>query len=151
MASDQQYLGKHATKGDGKTTVAIQTLTAERLLEHARSLWAASPAERCAEQQQQREQQPRRQQVESQNFDQFRQARDWDVVGAWSLLYPVDQGVTKIEVKDYCGLAIGDMVEIDFATNIAEVITVSRFGSVIASAPTRFAHAAGAPVRRLIE
>ena len=72
------------------------------------------------------------------------------MVGAWSLLYPIDHGVTRIELNDYSGLAIGDIVEIDFATNIAEVITISKFGSVVASAPTRFAHAAGAPVRRLL-
>ena len=141
-------------KGDGKTTEAKQLLTAERLREHARSHRAASPAERCAEQQQQREQRQQPQQAESQNFDQFRQARDWDVwgpVGAWSLLHPIDQGVTEIELKHYSGLAIGDIVEIDFATKNAEVITICKFGSVIASAPTRFAHAAGAPVRRLLE
>jgi len=94
-------------KGDGKTTEAEPTLTVERLREHARSHQA--------------------QQAESQNFDQFRQARDWDVwgpVGAWNLLHPIDQGVTEIELKNYSGLAIGEIVEIDFATNSAEVITI---------------------------
>lgn len=134
-------------KGDRKTEA--KPLTAERLREHTRSHRAASPAERCAQQKQQ--QQPPNQQAESQNMDQFHQARERDVVGAWSVLYPIEQGVTKIEFKDYFGLAIGEIVEIYFATSSAEVITVIKFGSVIASAPTRFAHAAGAPVLRLIE
>ena len=72
-------------------------------------------------------------------------------VGAWSLLQPVEAGDTILQFDAYDGLAVGDILEIDFSSPQAEFITVARFGSVVASAPLRFQHGAGSEVRRVIE
>ena len=72
-------------------------------------------------------------------------------VGAWCMLQATAAGETRLQLDHYAGLAVGDIVEIDIGTNVAEVVTIVRFGTVIASAPTRYARAAGAPIRRLLE
>jgi hypothetical protein len=71
--------------------------------------------------------------------------------GQWQVLQSTEAGVTRLELKEYDGLAIGDIIEIDAGTAAAEVVTVIKFGSILISAPTRFSHRAGASVRRLIE
>ena len=67
------------------------------------------------------------------------------------MLQSIEAGISKFELKDYAGLAVGDILEVDGGTDIAEVLTVVKFGSIYVSAPTRFPHAAGASIRRLIE
>jgi len=71
--------------------------------------------------------------------------------GQWQLLYPIEAHATSAEFQSYSGLAVGDVLEISAGASSAEVVTISKFGSVHCSAPTRFERQAGAPVRRLIE
>ena len=71
--------------------------------------------------------------------------------GQWLLLYPIEARSIKADFQAYDGLAVGDILELSAGTDRAEVVTVTKFGSVYFSAPTRFEHAAGSAVRRLIE
>ena len=70
--------------------------------------------------------------------------------GTWQLLYPIAAQATSAEFQSYSGLAVGDILELSAGSERAEFVTISRFASVHFSGPTRFEHAAGAPVRRII-
>ena len=69
----------------------------------------------------------------------------------WNLVQPANAGECVLHLASYDGLAVGDILEVDFAAQHAEFVTVARFGSVVTSAPLRFDHSAGAQVRRIIE
>ena len=74
----------------------------------------------------------------------------WGQIGAWKLLQRTEAGSQRLELDVYDCLAVGDVLEIDFGTPEAEFITVTKFGSIIPAAPTRFPHNPGAEVRRIV-
>ena len=69
----------------------------------------------------------------------------------WRLLAPVSAGDLSLQLAGYDGLAVGDVIEISSGTPQAEVVVISRFGSIHLVSPLRGAHPSGAAVRRLIE
>ena len=73
------------------------------------------------------------------------------VMGKWEIAGEVKVGVSRLELVEYAGLAIGDTLELSPGTSIAEIVTVTGFGSVLLAAPTRYAHPNGSGVRRLVE
>ena len=62
----------------------------------------------------------------------------------WKVSLDVEAGVAKLEFDNYGNLPIGDILEIDPGTEMAEMVTITKFGSVYLSGPTRFPHRAGA-------
>ena len=83
--------------------------------------------------------------------DAAKEAKTTTTNGQWQLLYPIEARFTKADFQAYDGLAVGDILELSAGTDRAEVVTVTKFGSVYFSVPTRFEHAAGSAARLLIE
>ena len=73
------------------------------------------------------------------------------VMGRWEIDGEVQVGASRLELVEYAGLAIGDTLELSPGTSIAEIVTITGFGSVLLAAPTRYAHPHGSGVRRLVE
>ena len=57
----------------------------------------------------------------------------------------------KLDLDNYSGVAVGDTLELDPGTPIAEIVTIVKFGSIYLASPTRFQHVSGTIVRRLVE
>ena len=126
-----------------KVPGTASALTANALREHTRSFRTKSPPEQSEHAQATNEAArasglPPRQEP-------------WAHVGACELFQPASAGALKIQLDAMDGLAIGDVLELSFGTDRAEVITVAGFGSVIFAAPLCCSHPAGTPVRRLLE
>ena len=155
-ASSSQHAAENATAaGQQRQGAGGQaSLTTEAVRQHTQSFRTASPAEQLPRQQ--------RQYANSHasggaggNGGSGQRLPDprgpWGRIGAWRLLQRTEAGSQRLELDVYDGLAVGDVLEIDFGTPEAEFITVTKFGSIIPAAPTRFAHNPGAEVRRIVE
>ena len=73
------------------------------------------------------------------------------LLGNWKTSQDFSAGATRLLLEDYSGLAVGDTLELSPGTTAAEVVTIVGFGSLLIAAPTRFSHAAGTGIRRLLE
>ena len=73
------------------------------------------------------------------------------MLGRWEVAEAISVGTSKIQMKEYGGVAVGDTLELSPGTSVAEVVTIVGFGSLLLAAPTRFAHPSGSAVRRLME
>ena len=63
----------------------------------------------------------------------------------------MQSGESVLHLEDYTGLAIGDVLELSSGESNAEIVVVSRFGSIYLVSATRNGHDVSAPVRRLVE
>jgi len=72
-------------------------------------------------------------------------------VGLWLLTHDIPPKTSEFHLSNYDSLAIGDVLEIGSGTPNAEVVVISRFGSIHLVSETQHAHPRGSAVRRLVE